>query len=347
MLFELYEWWIGQLSDCIPKQWRRAASSAQDCLTITPVGSLGPNLATICISARTKNRETRLGEFAVKGSDLARLIGSSSSPIVLRLPDDDVLCKTITLPLATERDLAQVLSFEMDRETPFVVDEVFWAYRVVERDKQRGQLAVRLRLIGRNLLAPLLATLAEAGILVTRAEITGGADDGLCITLDTGSAQSKHRAGALYLRWVSASICIVLAVMAVAVPFVRQARDIARLDQEISAGRGVAEQAERLRHDIERLEGAGDVIKNERAAAGDPLAALAALTAALPDDTYLTELQQQQHKVTFGGRSAAASRLIGAVSKSDGLRNPVFVAPVTRMEATHTEVFSISAEMGP
>jgi hypothetical protein len=31
----------------------------------------------------------------------------------------DVLSKTMTPPLATERDLAQILAFEMDRETPF------------------------------------------------------------------------------------------------------------------------------------------------------------------------------------------------------------------------------------
>jgi general secretion pathway protein L len=92
------------------------------------------------------------------------------------------------------------------------------------------------------------------------------------------------------------------------------------------------------------LSGAGNVIKNELAAAGDPLVTLAALTGILPDDTYLTELQQQENKVVFGGRSAAASRLISAVAADSRLRNPAFVAPVTRIEAAHAEVFSISAE---
>jgi general secretion pathway protein L len=127
---------------------------------------------------------------------------------------------------------------------------------------------------------------------------------------------------------------------------VRQAWEVTKLDREIAVGRGAAEQAERLRHDIDRLEGASDAVKKERAVAGDPLAVLAALTTALPDDTYLTELQQQEHKVIFSGRSAAASGLIGAIAKSNELHNPVFVAPVTRMEATHQEVFSISAETG-
>jgi general secretion pathway protein L len=67
----------------------------------------------------------------------------------------------------------------------------------------------------------------------------------------------------------------------------------------------------------------------------------------LPDDTYLTELVQQQRKVTISGRSAAASRLIAILAAGDQLRNPTFTAPVTRIEANHFEVFTISAEVAP
>lgn len=347
MFNELCAWWIGQLSDCIPKRWRRAAASTQDCLAITPAGPVGSAFTTISVSTWTRNRETRLGEFQIGESDLAGVPNPSRSPVVLRLTDTDVLCKTITLPLAAERDLVQVLAFEMDRETPFAVDEVVWGYRVVGRDKQRGQLTLRLRLISRTCLAPLLEALAAAGIPVTKVEMAGGTDDGLVLPLDTNAARPIRRRGAQLLRPVSVGVCIALLLFVSAAPFVRQTRDIARLDREIAGARSAAEQAGGLRHDIDRLQGAGDVVKKERTAAGDPLAALAALTAALPDDTYLTELQQQEHKVTFGGRSATASRLIGAIAKSNELRNPVFIAPVTRMEATHQEVFSIGAETQP
>jgi general secretion pathway protein L len=344
MLRELVDWWISQLLDCIPARWRRAASSAQDRLTIAPAGPIGARLAAVCASTWIRGHETRLGEFRLTGRDLTTLRNLSRLPIVLRLADDDVLCKTITLPVATERDLAQVLAFEMDRETPFVADEVFWSHRVVKRDKERGQLLVRLRLVSRALLVPLLDVLAEAGILVRRAEIAGGIDDGLTLRLDADDAVPERHVSTRALRWVSAAAFVGLAVLVVATPLVRQGSDIARLDAQIAAGRGAAAQAEQLRREIERLEGAGDVFKKEREAAGNPLATLAALTASLPDDTYLTELLQQQHKVTFSGRSAAASRLIAAVSESNELRNPVFVAPVTRIETTHMEIFSISAE---
>src|SRR5437870_2760561 len=61
------------------------------------------------------------------------------------------------------------------------------------------------------------------------------------------------------------------------------------------------------------------------------------LTRLLPDDTYLTELGEQQRRVTLTGRSAAAARLIAALSAGEGLRNVVFAAPVTRLDALRTE----------
>jgi general secretion pathway protein L len=234
----------------------------------------------------------------------------------------------------------------MDRETPFSLGELFWGYRVAERDRQRGQLTVHLRLITRSSIAPLINALAEAGISPKCAKIAGGSDDGMNLPLQD-TEQRKRPSATRILRWASVLVFALLAVAAAAAPFFRQARDLAELDRQIAAGRAAAAEAEQLRGSISRLTGAGNLIKREREAAGDPLVTLAALTGVLPDDTYLTELQQQQDKVVFGGRSAAASRLISAVAAGSQLRNPAFVAPVTRMEAGHTEVFSIRAETGP
>jgi general secretion pathway protein L len=346
LLRDFYGWWISQVSECIPQRWRQAASARQDALVIRPIGPLGSDLRAVSVSIWSKGRETQFDQIGLTLHDFANLPRPTHLPVVIELADDDVLAKTVILPLATERDLAQVLGFEMDRETPFSADELFWGYRIAERNRQRGQLTVHLRLITRASITPLLNALAEAGISPKHAKIIGGPDNGMSLPLQD-TDQPTRASTTHILRWAAAAVFAVLAVSAIAAPFVRQARDLAVLDRQIAAGRAAAAQAEQLRGDISRLTGAGNLIKNERAAAGDPLATLAALTGMLPDDTYLTELQQQQNKVVFGGRSAAASRLISAVAAGSQLRNPTFVAPVTRMEAAHTEVFTISAETAP
>jgi general secretion pathway protein L len=146
---------------------------------------------------------------------------------------------------------------------------------------------------------------------------------------------------------VAGAICILLAFGAVLVPFARQSAESADTERRISADRQIAGEAEKLRQEIDQLSGSIGLVDSERAKAGRPVAVLAALTRLLPDDTYLTEFAQQQRKVTLSGRSAAASRLIGMLAGDDLLRNPAFAAPVTRIEATRSEVFSITAEVAP
>jgi len=74
---------------------------------------------------------------------------------------------------------------------------------------------------------------------------------------------------------------------------------------------------------------------------------LAAATSILPDDTYLTEVELRQRKVTLTGRSAGAARLIGPLAADETFRNPGFAAPVTRLEALHVELFTINTEIRP
>ena len=344
MLRDFLTWWIGQLADSIPEGWRRFSPTG-DALVIAPVGPLASGVETVAASLRRNGKETPLGRFGIGGSGLAGLPRPNGKPAVLQLSEADVLRKTVTLPLAAERHLDQVLAFEMERETPFRADEIFWNHSVAQRDRQRGQLSVRLLLIPRENLSALLGALSHAGISPKRAEI--GRDQGCYLPLDADGGRLHDSSGARFLRWPAVALCGGLAAAAIAMPFVTQSFAIAQLDQKVAAGREAAAEAENLRREIEHLSGTADLIESERDKAGRPLATLAALTSLLPDDTFLTELQLQQQKVIISGRSASASRLIGALATGNHLRNPAFAAPVTRIEATRSEVFTITAEVGP
>jgi general secretion pathway protein L len=347
MVRDFLAWWGRQLADCVPEQWRRFVLSGSDALVIAPVGPIADGPEIVAVSLRRNGRENPLGRYGLATGDLLDLPRPADNPAVLRLAEADVLSKTVTLPLAAERDLAQVLAFEMDRETPFNAEEVFWTHSTVRRDQQRGRLSARLLLVPRARLSTLLDALGKAGILPKRAEIGDGPDRGLFLPLDAGGGRLAAATGRPLLRWPAAALCVGLAAAVIATPLVRQASTLADLDQEIVAGRSAAAEAEKLRREIERLSGSAELIDSERDKAGRPLLVLAALTRMLPADTYLTEFRQQQQKVTVSGRSAGASRLIGALSAGDELRNPSFAAPVTRIEAIRAEVFSITAEVAP
>jgi general secretion pathway protein L len=345
MFGEFLTWWLGQLGDLIPERWRGLGSSRGDALLIAPAGPLADGVEAAQVSLRRSGHETPLGRFGLASGGLADLPSQSAGkPVVLQLAETDVLSKTISLPLSAERDLEQVLTFEMDRETPFSPEEIFWNHRIARRDRERGLMSVRLLLVPRASLAALLDALAKAGIIPKRAEIAAGPDRGCDLPLDAERGRLHVSAGK---RWPAVACCAALALAVIVTPFVRQSLALADLDAQVAAGQDAKAEIGRLRGQITQLTATVDLIDNERDKAGHPLVTLAALTNLLPDDTYLTELQQQQHRVTLSGGSAAASRLIGLLAASDQLRNPAFAAPVTRNEGTKSDLFTITAEVGP
>jgi general secretion pathway protein L len=345
MVREFFSWWFEQLADLLPQELRRSALSTADALVVTPIGPLGHGVEAVAVDLRRSGKETPLGRFGLGAVGLAELPRTAGKTTVLQLQEADVLGKTVTLPLAAERELDQVLAFEMDRETPFKAEELYWNHRTIAADRQNGRLSVRLSLVPKANLDPLLAALAQIGIEPTRVEIADGSDKGFYVPLvgDGGRAhQTSNR-----LLWLAAACCAALALGAIVTPFVRQELNFASLNREIALGRTAAAEADSLRQEIDRLSGSAGFIESERDKAGRPLVVLAATTRILPDDTYLTEMELRQRKVTLSGRSAAAARLIGAFAADGQFRNPAFSAPVTRLEALKSELFTINAEVGP
>ena len=346
MFREFLSWWGRQLAEFVPEQWRRFASPSNDALLIAPVGPVTAPPETVAVSLRRSGRENVLGRYALTGNGLLGVPRPAGLPAVLRLAETDVLSKTVTLPLAAERDLSQVLAFEMERETPFSAEEIFWTHRVVERDREHGRLSAQLLLVPRARLAALIEALNRTGILPKRAEVAIGAERSVLLPLD-GDGRSETLRGHRMLRWPALALCAGLALAVAVTPFARQAASSAALDETIAKGRSAATEAETVRREIQRLSGSAELIDSERDKAGRPLEVLAALTQLLPTDTYLTEFRQQQQKVMLSGRSGGASRLIGALAASDRLRNPSFAAPVTRIDAIPAEIFTITAEVAP
>jgi general secretion pathway protein L len=345
MVRAFFTWWLGELADLLPQRFRRSAVGAADALVITPIGSLGHGVDAIAADLRRNGRETPLGRFGLGAIGLAELPRAAGRTTVLRLGEADVLGKTVNLPLAAERELDQVLAFEMDRETPFKAEELYWNHRIAAADRQSGRLSVRLLLVPKANLDLLLTALAQIGIQPSRAEIADGPDKGSYLPLNGNGNRAHHPSGRLL--WAAAACCAALAVAAIVAPFIRQGLTLASLEREVAIGRAAAAEADSLRQEIERLSGSAGFVETERDKAGRPLAVLAAATHILPDDTYLTEMELRQRKVTLSGRSAGAARLIGALSADGEFRNPVFSAPVTRLEALRSELFTINAEVGP
>jgi general secretion pathway protein L len=337
-------WWLAQLTELLPWWLRPPVLTRVDALVIAPVGPLDRG-TNVTVTLRRHGKDVPLGQFAVGAADLKQLSRSQGRLVILKISHSDVLEKTIVLPLAAQRDLDQVLAFEMDRETPFTEEELYWTYQTESVDQQLGRLSVHLLLIQKSRLTPLLTALSQCGLAPTWLEFADGPPGVPFLPLNNNHSILQRRP-----RWLlagAAGCCAALALGAVVLPFARQTAELSRLDREVRAGQATAAEAEALRGEIVRLSRSAKLVVRAQQEAARPLEALAIVTRLLPDDTYLTGFEVRQRKMTLNGHSAGAARLIRALAADGRFPNPSFAAPVTRVEALKADVFTIVTEIGP
>jgi len=297
--------------ELVPASLRRIGGSRR-CLVLEPNAVPATSVAVIL---RRGTRKVTLGAMALDGGR-ANLPGlpSHMDEVTLRLPASLMLEQRVALPLAAERDPAQVLRFEMDR---------------------------LIRLVPKAPVQPLIAALAKAGLAPTALESAyPGADRRIVLggTRDIWSRRSQIAAAAL---------CAMLAASAIVTPFIQQELALREAAVRIAALRAPVAQVEALRTRLANQAGKLGAIATEQARLGDALQTLAALTETLPDDTYLTDLALRARRLTIGGRSDSAVKLIPLLASGRVIGNPSFLAPVTHAPSDGRDIFSITAEVSP
>jgi general secretion pathway protein L len=332
MLAEIFAWWAGQMRSLLPggisrAGWRQdALIIAIDRLTAegeTPSGTL---------LLRRNGQETQL-------QPLNQPLPSPPAPHLptcLRLPPGTVLCRDVTLPLGAARDLTAVIGFEMDRLTPFALDEVYWGVGALTPDRTRGRLSLRLAFVLRAPMEALLEALARLRLIPAFIEAETG-------RIDLAAAPPRPNR---IPQTALAALCGLLALACLAPPFLHQQMALDAAAQAIAGAAPAAHTAQALRQQL-AIAASGRAAIAQARRAGDVLQILATLTTALPDGTWLSDLTLKSGDLTMDGQSANAAGLIGSLSAIPGLRDPSFTAPVTRTADGKADQFSLHVAVSP
>ena len=352
MLSEVLSWWLRQLSEVAARCFRLPAKAEPDALLVRiDPPDLGDTKGLVIELARRRRGVVAapLGRFALDGPGMAAartaLAGRAlSETVVLVVAARHILVRDVVLPLAAEREMENVLRYDMDWLTPFPAEKLFWTWKLLRRDPARRQLHLRISLLAKAQLQPVLLALTALGLEPSVLEpASPDGETRVSIPLvQPDLAQLARRRMALR---AAVAVPAVLAAALLLLPVVRQSLALAAIDARVAQLRPLVAEADALRRGITANVAGAGVIVAARLHTADALHVLGALTDLLPDDTYLTGFSLNRRKLAIEGQSAAATRLIGALSSHPILRNPAFSAPVIRTE-TQTEIFSIQAEIG-
>jgi general secretion pathway protein L len=93
-------------------------------------------------------------------------LGASKANITLSIPKAWTLVKKAEFPATVKENIANVISYELDRLTPFSANDAFYDAKLLE--EEGGRVTVLVSAAKADLLTPFLDTLRESGAHVTK-----------------------------------------------------------------------------------------------------------------------------------------------------------------------------------
>ena len=348
-LNEFWSWWISELAGILPKNIRAALLPRVERLYLQLSGD------GIKACRGTSESILEIGRYPLAAEALAteqqqalEELAGRSREVVLCLPPDKVLIRSMTLPLVAEENLREVLGFEMDRQTPFSLDQVYYDYTIKARNSKAGTLGLDLILTPRPYLDDLMGKLGDIGFQPQQAtlcrENTGQPHP---INLLPESARQQRPDTARYVNLALGVVVLALLVGVIALPLLNKLQVIDLLEARAEMVTGKAEVTRRLREEVQQLGADARFLADKKQATPLALEIIDELTRLLPDDPWINRLHIKGQEVPIQGESASAAALIPLIESSDLLDNPRFRSPVTRLTHTNTERFHLSAELAP
>lgn len=337
-------WWRAELVGLLPPRWQ---GWFQDRRVAWLVGFEDGSLAL----RRSGEAEpfARLpldGDRDVLRADVQRLLGREPDPdrrLLLAVPASQALLRHLQFPAAVEANLRQVLAFEMDRQSPFKADQVYYDQQVEPAAAGR-QIRVRLAIVPRPVLDGLVERARALDLPLDGADLLegpGGAPAGFNLLPE--ALRARRSDPQRRINWILAAAAVLLAVLAMQQSLVNRAQALDGLRANVEEARTEARAVTALRNQLDNaVEGAGYLTERKRQTPS-VLRVLADVSARLPDHTWLERMSFREGALEIAGQSDEATRLIALLQDSRTLANPAFIGQISPDARTRKERFTLTA----
>ncbi|WP_162913037.1 PilN domain-containing protein [Rhodospirillaceae bacterium SYSU D60014] len=259
----------------------------------------------------------------------------------LRIPSRFVLRKILVLPMATADSLRDVLRFQIEQETPFRQDDVYFDYAVTARDAEAKQIILEWRLAPKAVIDRARKAAEQLGLTVASA---GPVDQGTIVgTVDFFRSNRPTKAeGPPWMRRALAACVAAFAVATVAVPLVKKQRAVSIQTEQVVEARVAAQATLRLREQIAALRDTRDFVLEKRLEQPTVSLLLRDLTALVPDDAWLHRLTIDRGEVSIAGVSPAPSTLVQDIEADPGFEQVSYRSPTMRRADSGLDEFNLS-----
>jgi general secretion pathway protein L len=342
------DWWLGELRGFLPARLRAFVFA-------------GPRWYLLerqrrGWSLRRSGETVRIGDVDDASSDPIQLDSLRAAMrdcdpadirIALCLPASMVLRRRLLLPTAARNNLRQVAGYEMDRQTPFRIEQVHYGARDIPGPAPAGMFAAELAVLPRNALDPMLARIAEIGLAIDAVDVVEG-HGRLGLNLLPPALAPVRPNRRRHTNLILAAALVLLAWSSMAMWLHNRETVLAHMQAQVDSMHADAQRVGALRKRLADSQGAaGFLLQRKKASASaSVLALLDELTRKLPDDTTIERMSfDREGQVNLQGQSQKASRLIDLLKDSATIRDPGFQGTIQTDPATGKDRFFLMAHM--
>lgn len=345
-----WRWWTGELAQMVPERFAALGGATR----VPQVAVEGDHLMLVEPKAAGALQDTvpipqdpQQARGAVR--QMLERAGEARGRARLALAKNEALVRRATMPAATEENLAQVLSFEMDRLTPFRADEVYFDHRVVSRDAGAATLVVLVAAARRDIVDSRVDLLRALGVTVEGVGVREDAAHHTALNLmppELRGQRETERERVMKRALLAAAGALLLAVLLYP-PYAK--REVIKSLHPVEAkAQSEAQATSKLAQELERLVDEHNFLLAKKHGTPPALAYIEEISRLLPDNTWVQQLELKvagkTRELQITGETASSSKLIEILEQSTLLKNATPRGTVTRGSQPGTERFAIAAE---
>lgn len=339
-------WWVSELRLLLSARWRAWLQPGVDWYLLAPVGA-GWTLRRPGSAEPLLHWDAK-ADARTQVAALHRALGSVEPDdlrLCLLLPESAVLRRRLSLPLAARSNLAQVLAFEMDRQTPFTAAQVYYAAHEPGEPAPAGHCHVDLVAVPRAVVDAQLAHLASQGMAADAVDVANG-DARLGVDLLPRERRPRHPRPRQRLNLLLAAACVLLLVFGLSQWLHNQRLALAQMQATVAGMQHDAQQVAALRQQLRDDADAAVFLAKRKHDAVTMLDVLEDVTTRFPDTAWLERFSvDAAGEVGLQGQSPQAAKLLDALSGSPLIANVGFQGGIQPEAATGKERFYLVAHV--
>jgi len=333
--------WHDALLACLPASLRRALAARDDRLLLV----LQEDKAQLWQGLGEERRA--IGELDTGAPAALRAMLASvhrgRARVILELPVEAVIARTVTFPAQVRANLAQVVGYEIDRITPFRSDQACFDFRVREDSARPEKIEVELAVCRRDLVQSWIERLRGAG---AQAEQVTWPNAWPKADLLPKEERPRRTPSVFALDKLLLLLVVALAAASLASVLWQQDRILEVRSETARELKAQAEEVFELRAAIERARQGSLAVLEAKSEQPRMTDLLRELTERLPDNTWVQNLDFRDGEVQIRGESSQAAALIGLLEQAPGFTDVAFRSPVVQVAATGQERFHIAFRLG-